>query len=176
MKAFVVLRFVWTVDLPLPCPHIALQQVENDKAIIQHLRQTDTIHRLSKRMRGARVFQTGNHVMQNFRNFQQQRRTLSFASRHAQFSRSRAASLKSHTVRALDVGRYNSEQCATHTPSRQMSWVSRLFSRRRSGEPFSHISDGQDEAARAAILAQLMKGRQPSDLMLRCTLGFIFCA
>ncbi|CAE6463063.1 unnamed protein product [Rhizoctonia solani] len=31
------------------------------------------------------------------------------------------------------------------------------------------LSDGDDEAARAAILENALKGRQPTDLMLRCT-------
>ncbi|KAG9125428.1 hypothetical protein FRC07_007622 [Ceratobasidium sp. 392] len=31
------------------------------------------------------------------------------------------------------------------------------------------LSDGDDEAARSAILENALKGRQPSDLMLRCT-------
>ncbi|KAJ1302281.1 hypothetical protein OPQ81_001099 [Rhizoctonia solani] len=32
------------------------------------------------------------------------------------------------------------------------------------------LSDGDDEAARAAILENALKGRQPTDLMLRCTI------
>lgn len=36
-------------------------------------------------------------------------------------------------------------------------------------------SDGQDEAARSAILEKVMKGRQPTDLMLRCALSSSMC-
>ncbi|KLO14034.1 Mg2+ transporter protein cora-like protein [Schizopora paradoxa] len=45
-------------------------------------------------------------------------------------------------------------------------WNSRLPNR-------NHFdpSDGQDEAARSAILEKVMKGRQPTDLMLRCELA-----
>ncbi|KAI0938491.1 hypothetical protein AcW1_010255 [Taiwanofungus camphoratus] len=58
------------------------------------------------------------------------------------------------------------------TPSRclgirQMSWLPKL--KPRPTEPFSEPSDGQEEAAKVAILEKAMKGRQPADLMLRCT-------
>jgi len=33
---------------------------------------------------------------------------------------------------------------------------------------FNDLSDGQEEAAKTAILEKVMKGRQPTDLMLRC--------
>ena len=33
---------------------------------------------------------------------------------------------------------------------------------------FNGPSDGQEEAAKVAILEKVMKGRQPTDLMLRC--------
>ncbi|KAH8101766.1 cora-domain-containing protein [Cristinia sonorae] len=36
-------------------------------------------------------------------------------------------------------------------------------------EHFNGPSDGQEEAAKVAILDRVMKGRQPTDLMLRCT-------
>ncbi|EPQ53714.1 Mg2+ transporter protein [Gloeophyllum trabeum ATCC 11539] len=35
--------------------------------------------------------------------------------------------------------------------------------------PQGGLPDGQEEAAKAAILDKVMKGRQPTDLMLRCT-------
>ncbi|EJD05505.1 cora-domain-containing protein [Fomitiporia mediterranea MF3/22] len=57
-----------------------------------------------------------------------------------------------------------------HVQSRQMSWLGRLLRTRRDSEAFAAVSDGQDEAARSAILEKVMKGRQPSDLMLRCTI------
>lgn len=34
------------------------------------------------------------------------------------------------------------------------------------------MSQGEEEAAKAAILDKVMKGRQPTDLMLRCTFEF----
>lgn len=47
-----------------------------------------------------------------------------------------------------------------------MSWLPKL--KPRPTEPFSEPSDGQEEAAKVAILEKAMKGRQPADLMLRC--------
>jgi len=49
-----------------------------------------------------------------------------------------------------------------------MSWLPRLS--RKPSEPNSEPSDGQEEAVKAAILEKAMKGRQPADLMLRCTI------
>lgn len=49
--------------------------------------------------------------------------------------------------------------------ARSMSWVSRF---NRPLDPWSGNSDGQEEAAKAAILEKAMKGRQQTDLMLRC--------
>ncbi|KAF9815799.1 hypothetical protein IEO21_04383 [Rhodonia placenta] len=48
-----------------------------------------------------------------------------------------------------------------------MAWLPK-FNLRQS-EPYSEPSDGQEEAAKVAILEKAMKGRQPTDLMLRCT-------
>lgn len=48
---------------------------------------------------------------------------------------------------------------------RNQSWAAR---RSRTVE-FDGLSDIQEEATRAAILEKVMKGRQPTDLMLRCT-------
>ncbi|EIM81924.1 Mg2+ transporter protein cora-like protein [Stereum hirsutum FP-91666 SS1] len=47
-----------------------------------------------------------------------------------------------------------------------MSWGSRFA---RPLDPWSGTSDGQEEVAKAAILEKAMKGRQQTDLMLRCT-------
>ncbi|TFK49290.1 Mg2+ transporter protein cora-like protein [Heliocybe sulcata] len=51
---------------------------------------------------------------------------------------------------------------------RKMSWFSRL---RNTGpvESPAGLAEGQEEAAKAAILEKAMKGRQPTDLMLKCT-------
>jgi hypothetical protein len=49
--------------------------------------------------------------------------------------------------------------------ARQVSWAARL---KHHPIEFNPISDSQEEAAKAAILEKVMKGRQPTDLMLRC--------
>lgn len=46
------------------------------------------------------------------------------------------------------------------------SWASMLT--RRANDTVGPQMDGQEEAAKAAILEKLMKGRQPTDLKLRC--------
>lgn len=60
---------------------------------------------------------------------------------------------------------------AIHTPP-PTEWLRQFASRgTRPQRPveFSEVSDGQEEAAKAAILEKVMKGRQLTDLMLRCT-------
>ncbi|KAL6301437.1 hypothetical protein BKA93DRAFT_797437 [Sparassis latifolia] len=59
----------------------------------------------------------------------------------------------------------------SHSPSggaRRISWLHKL--NLRPGEPYNEPSDGQEEAAKVAILEKAMKSRQPADLMLRCTI------
>jgi hypothetical protein len=58
----------------------------------------------------------------------------------------------------------------------QRSWslsplihVSRFATLNSQSAEFNGLSDGQEEAAKIAILEKVMKGRQPTDLMLRCT-------
>ncbi|OBZ78278.1 Mitochondrial inner membrane magnesium transporter LPE10 [Grifola frondosa] len=51
---------------------------------------------------------------------------------------------------------------------RHMSWLHKL-NLRRHNEPYNEPSDGLEEAAKVALLEKAMKGRQPTDLMLRCT-------
>ena len=70
---------------------------------------------------------------------------------------------------------YQGVHCQSRTPrfrvpmrSMSSSWVNWLNGQSRHSDPSNQISDGQDEAARAAILEKVMKGRQPTDLMLRC--------
>ncbi|KAF9456010.1 hypothetical protein BDZ94DRAFT_1271994 [Collybia nuda] len=50
--------------------------------------------------------------------------------------------------------------------TRCISWASKLNPR---PVDFNGLSDEQEDAAKAAILEKVMKGRQPTDLMLRCT-------
>ena len=61
---------------------------------------------------------------------------------------------------------YRNPGSSTRSQARRMSWVARF--RGQAQEPFDNLSDGQDEAARAAIMEKVMQGRQPTDLMLRC--------
>ncbi|KDQ59994.1 hypothetical protein JAAARDRAFT_32363 [Jaapia argillacea MUCL 33604] len=49
-----------------------------------------------------------------------------------------------------------------------MSWIPKFMSRQP--EPHAGLTDGQEEAAKSAILDKVMNGRQPTDLMLRCTI------
>ncbi|KAK7676354.1 hypothetical protein QCA50_011767 [Cerrena zonata] len=49
-----------------------------------------------------------------------------------------------------------------------MSWFPKLNP--RSNDQFDGPSDGPEEATKVAILERAMKGRQPADLMLRCTI------
>ncbi|RDX46181.1 Mg2+ transporter protein cora-like protein [Lentinus brumalis] len=54
--------------------------------------------------------------------------------------------------------------------SRQFSsWLQRL-SQRRPSDPLDEPSDVHEEAAKIAVLEKAMKGRQPAELMLRCTI------
>jgi magnesium transporter len=48
---------------------------------------------------------------------------------------------------------------------RHLSWLSKTHSKSVESNGFS---DFQEEEAKAAILEKVMKGRQPTDLMLRC--------
>ncbi|KAH9943565.1 cora-domain-containing protein [Amylocystis lapponica] len=64
-----------------------------------------------------------------------------------------------HTVR--------SDLSAPFFGIRRMSWFPKMH--RRQGEPDMEPPDGQEEAAKVAILEKAMKGRQTTDLMLRCT-------
>ena len=54
-----------------------------------------------------------------------------------------------------------------HTSTTQlMSWFPKL--NLRPNEQFDGPSDGLEEVTKVAILEKAMKGRQPTDLMLRC--------
>jgi hypothetical protein len=47
---------------------------------------------------------------------------------------------------------------------RAIAWAAKM----KAQHEFNGPGDGQEEAAKAAILDKVMKGRQPTDLMLRC--------
>ena len=51
---------------------------------------------------------------------------------------------------------------------RNMSWMSKFGM--RTSEPAAGLSESQDEIEKAAILEKAVKGRQQTDLMLRCML------
>jgi len=53
--------------------------------------------------------------------------------------------------------------------SRGITWSWKSHSR---AKEFAEVPDNEEDAARAAILDKVMKGRQPTELMLRCE----FCA
>ncbi|KAJ3558586.1 hypothetical protein NM688_g832 [Phlebia brevispora] len=53
---------------------------------------------------------------------------------------------------------------------RRMSWIPKLGFGSKQQEPFNGPVDNEEEAARVAMLEKAMKGRQPTDLMLRCTI------
>jgi hypothetical protein len=54
--------------------------------------------------------------------------------------------------------------------ARHISWTPKLNPR---PVEFNGLSDEQEDAAKAAILEKVMKGRQPTDLMLRCKLSLL---
>ncbi|TFK41455.1 magnesium transporter [Crucibulum laeve] len=68
------------------------------------------------------------------------------------------------STRASENSRTGS--AAGRTNSRQISWSRRPQQR---PDDFNEVPDDQDDVTKAAILEKVMKGRQPTDLMLRCT-------
>lgn len=76
------------------------------------------------------------------------------------------ASTSSPYSRLRNVSRITVYQ--PHT--RHISWTPKLNPR---PVEFNGLSDEQEDAAKAAILEKVMKGRQPTDLMLRCKLSFL---
>ncbi|PPR00289.1 hypothetical protein CVT24_005030 [Panaeolus cyanescens] len=54
----------------------------------------------------------------------------------------------------------------SHKNTRNISWSFKSQSR---NPEFGDIPDNEEDVARAAILDKVMKGRQPTELMLRCT-------
>jgi len=57
-----------------------------------------------------------------------------------------------------------------HVGIRHISWLLRL--RSRAADP-NGVPDDQEDLTKAAILEKVMKGRQPTDLMLRCASLFL---
>lgn len=81
---------------------------------------------------------------------------------HPPVTRSRGSFSPPHMLRTLAscanaARRVPRPPCA---PRRRLAWASR---------PAPPDPDGHDELARATILDKVMQGRQPADLMLRCT-------
>lgn len=55
-----------------------------------------------------------------------------------------------------------------HTTCHRSSWLPRFKKENTSSDPDNEPSEYHEEAAKAAILEKAMKGRQPTDLLLRC--------
>jgi len=55
--------------------------------------------------------------------------------------------------------------------SRQISW---LFKSQPRPTEFNDVPDNEEDVARVAILNKVMRGRQPTDLMLRCKWNISF--
>lgn len=114
-----------------------------------------------------RRFSASNHhlLMHNFRRtcF----RTTAQLPSQTSFTLPRTRLLYAHPLSSRHT------QCQFHTSCRQWSWFPR-FGTQKNHEPQNEPSDLQEEAAKAAILEKAMKGRQPTDLLLRCEFSFSF--
>lgn len=114
-----------------------------------------------------RRFSASNHhlLMHNFRRtcF----RTTAQLPSQTSFTLPRTRLLYAHPLSSRHT------QCQFHTSCRQWSWFPR-FGTQKNHEPQNEPSDLQEEAAKAAILEKAMKGRQPTDLLLRCEFSFFF--
>lgn len=73
--------------------------------------------------------------------------------------------LRAHT--AIN-GQYSGTVSRPRFDARAMSWIPKLRFASRQQDLFNGPMDNQEEAAKVAILEKTMKGRQPTDLMLRC--------
>lgn len=71
------------------------------------------------------------------------------------------------TLRHARLGLPPPISAATPYGKRHLSWLPKFGTKQ--SEQFEGPSDNQEEAAKIAILEKAMKGRQPTDLMLRCT-------
>ncbi|KAL5521712.1 MRS2 [Sanghuangporus sanghuang] len=126
--------------------------------------------RMQKTLFGRQV----NHVMNLVQYARPQRQLASVLSRRSLSTVQRAPRLREDPVKVLGsshvLNRRSNPVHGIHVHSRNVSWLNRFRRDSRSSEPFSSTSDGQDEAGRVAIIEKVMKGRQPADLMLRCTI------
>lgn len=89
---------------------------------------------------------------------------------HHHQTRSLRLSKDLNALSPLDSSRINL------TARRYRSWRAALgsfgFSNQKN-EGFGNVSDGEEDAVKAAILEKALKGRQPSDLMLRCMCAYL---
>jgi hypothetical protein len=88
--------------------------------------------------------------------------TLSLSSDYSGHTRVNFSSLTREPLSFLD--------CTKRIlPHAALGHISRLATWKAYSSELNGLSDGQEEAAKVAILEKVMKGRQPTDLMLRCT-------
>ena len=98
--------------------------------------------------------------------------------RHHRITSNTTSSLWSYEPRSSCRYLSHTFQCfptnyaSLHFGTRHMSWLPRLGVSFRSAQDnsFNSPTDNQEEAAKVAILEKAMKGRQPTDLKLRCKL------
>lgn len=71
-------------------------------------------------------------------------------------------------MHARNTGQHSDKFSRRHFGVRYLSWIPKFgFAPKQEG--FTGPMDNQEEAAKVAILEKTMKGRQPTDLLLRCT-------
>lgn len=72
--------------------------------------------------------------------------------------------LDSASTRSL----HHNFRTSNSVPPRNSRYISWSFKSQSRSAEFTDVPDNEEDVARAAILDKVMKGRQPTDLMLRC--------
>ena len=125
------------------------------------------------RMQRLCLIEQGSHVMRRAHFVPQLVHIHPFHScKYTSWRNSNANIIKVHTLISSSSSRSSKRSDGSVNSNvniRSISWLGKLFRNAQVGESHTSPSDGQDEAARSAILEKVMKGRQPTDLMLRCT-------
>lgn len=86
---------------------------------------------------------------------------------HQQFRHYASSVKRTHSGRPFSCGTTHGSALASPRAQlgiRRINWKSRS-----SSSDFGGISDAHEDLTKAAILDKVMKGRQPADLMLRCS-------
>jgi len=73
--------------------------------------------------------------------------------------------LDSASTRSL----HHNFRTSNSVPPRNSRYISWSFKSQSRSAEFTDVPDNEEDVTRAAILDKVMKGRQPTDLMLRCT-------